>query len=254
MYQDFIYHALGYLLGKQYHGIKATVNVWAPNIAHKDDFSNSQIWVISDVPNHDLNVIEAGWMVYPGLFGDNSPRLFIYWTNDGFQKSGCYNLLCSGFVQTSNEISVGAAIAEISTYSNSQFNIDLMMYKDPETRNWWLSMDSHMIGYWPSALIRELADHATMIQFGGEVFDSQASGGHTSTQMGSGHFPGEGFGKASFIKNIELVDGETTSIPDLSDIILGAEKPSCYDVTSGYNGIWDNYIFFGGPGNNPQCP
>ncbi|XP_076893067.1 protein neprosin-like [Bidens hawaiensis] len=56
-------HALGCLLGKKYHGIKAIVNVWAPKIANKDDYSNAQIWVISNIPNHDVNVIEAGWMI-----------------------------------------------------------------------------------------------------------------------------------------------------------------------------------------------
>ncbi|KAI3816780.1 hypothetical protein L1987_16484 [Smallanthus sonchifolius] len=53
-------HALGYLWGREHYGIKAILNVWAPNVTNKDDFSLSQIWVISDIPNHDVNVIEAG--------------------------------------------------------------------------------------------------------------------------------------------------------------------------------------------------
>ncbi|XP_076892499.1 protein neprosin-like [Bidens hawaiensis] len=217
-------HALGCLLGKKYHGIKAIVNVWAPNIANKDDYSNSQIWVISRIPNHDVNVIEVGWMVYPGLFGDKSPRLFIYWTGDGY-KSG-YTICC---VQDSSK-------------------------RDLENGNWWLSMDGDQIGYWPSTLFTDLRDHATMIQFGGEVFDNGVTGQHTSTQMGSGHFPGEGFGKAAFISNIELIDGATTISPNLSDIVVVAEKANCYDVTSGYEGLFDHYVFFGGPGKSPKCP
>ena len=45
-----------------------------------------------------------------------------------------------------------------------------------------------------------------MVQFGGEIVNSRQSGSHTSTQMGSVHFASEGFGKASYFRNMQVVE------------------------------------------------
>ncbi|XP_028777886.1 uncharacterized protein LOC114734417, partial [Neltuma alba] len=39
---------------------KATMSVWQPAV-QKDEYSISQIWVISDADSKNLNTIEAGW-------------------------------------------------------------------------------------------------------------------------------------------------------------------------------------------------
>ncbi|KAF3953080.1 hypothetical protein CMV_021439 [Castanea mollissima] len=71
---------------------------------------------------------------------------------------------------------------------------------------------------------------------------------HTSTQMGSGHFPEEGFSRASYFKNLQIVDGSSIlRYPKKSFIV--AEKPNCYNVTN-----FVNYFYYGGPGRNPNCP
>ena len=100
--------------------------------------------------------------VSPELYGDNYPRFFTYWTvrsittffklfawiiyliswgkiiywienlekqTDAYQATGCYNLLCSGFVQTNNKIAIGAAISPRSSYNGRQFDIGLMIWK-----------------------------------------------------------------------------------------------------------------------------
>ena len=43
---------------------------------------------------------------------------------------------------------------------------------------------------------------------GGEVVHSTSDGTHTETQMGSGHFPSEGFGKAAFFKDIKYFNDQ----------------------------------------------
>ncbi|GAU21367.1 hypothetical protein TSUD_189540 [Trifolium subterraneum] len=63
----------------EFYGAKSNLNVWAPQVANMNEFSLAQIWVTSG-PFESVNTIEAGWQVNPGLFGDNLPRLFIYWT------------------------------------------------------------------------------------------------------------------------------------------------------------------------------
>ncbi|XP_075485464.1 protein neprosin-like [Primulina tabacum] len=247
-------HAVGYVTGEEYYGAKASLNVWAPRVANQYEFSLSQIWVISGSFGDDLNTIEAGWQVSPELYGDNYPRFFTYWTNDAYQATGCYNLLCSGFVQTNNRIAIGAAISPISSYNAGQFDISLLVWKDPKHGNWWLEFGNGiLVGYWPSFLFTHLREHASMIQFGGEVVNSRVSGQHTSTQMGSGHFAGEGFGKASYFRNLQVVDWDNSLIP-LSNLRVLADHPNCYDIRGGINRVWGNYFYYGGPGKNSRCP
>ncbi|KAK1408694.1 hypothetical protein QVD17_40685 [Tagetes erecta] len=247
-------HAVGYVSGEQYYGAKASINVWDPKVTDRFEFSLSQMWVISGSFGDDLNTIEAGWQVSPELYGDNYPRFFTYWTTDAYQATGCYNLLCSGFVQTNNKIAIGAAISPTSSYNGGQFDISLLIWKDPKHGNWWLEFGSGvLVGYWPANLFTHLRDHASMVQFGGEVVNSQASGSHTSTEMGSGHFSGEGFGKASYFRNMQVVDWDNSLIP-LSNLKVLADNPNCYDIRGGVNNVWGNYIYYGGPGKNPRCP
>ena len=154
-------HAVGYVAGDEYYGAKASINVWAPQVSTASEFSLSQIWVIAGSFGNDLNTIEAGWQVSPQLYGDNAPRFFTYWTvlnstfssaqllimhhlasiliecldcsdglqTDAYQTTGCYNLLCSGFIQTNSRIAMGAAISPTSAYNAGQFDISLLVWK-----------------------------------------------------------------------------------------------------------------------------
>ncbi|KAG8366086.1 hypothetical protein BUALT_Bualt17G0039300 [Buddleja alternifolia] len=246
-------HAVGYVTGEEYYGAKASLNVWAPTVENQYEFSLSQMWVIAGSFGDDLNTIEAGWQVSPELYGDNFPRFFTYWTSDAYQATGCYNLLCSGFVQTNNKIAIGAAISPTSSYNGGQFDISLLVWKDPKHGNWWLEFGNGiLVGYWPSFLFTHLRDHASMVQFGGEIVNSQSTGSHTSTQMGSGHFAGEGFAKASYFRNLQTVDWDNSLIP-LSNLRVLADHPNCYDIQGGINKVWGNYFYYGGPGKNSRC-
>ncbi|XP_066308985.1 protein neprosin-like [Miscanthus floridulus] len=247
-------HAVGYVAGDEYYGAKASINVWAPQVSTASEFSLSQIWVIAGSFGNDLNTIEAGWQVSPQLYGDNAPRFFTYWTTDAYQTTGCYNLLCSGFIQTNSRIAMGAAISPTSAYNAGQFDISLLVWKDPNHGNWWLEFGSgELVGYWPSLLFSHLASHASMVQFGGEVVNTRASGSHTATQMGSGHFAGEGFGRASYFRNLEVVDGDNSLVPLAAGFHVTADHPNCYDIQGGVNAVWGNYFYYGGPGRNVRC-
>ncbi|KAJ1256125.1 hypothetical protein BS78_K081100 [Paspalum vaginatum] len=247
-------HAVGYLNSEQYYGAKASVNVWSPRIGDPSEFSLSQIWVISGSFGNDLNTIEAGWQVSPELYGDSNPRFFTYWTTDAYQETGCYNHNCHGFVQTTNKIAIGAAITPESVYKGRQFDITLMLWKDPNHGHWWLELGPGLVvGYWPSYLFTHLARHANMVQFGGEVVNTWPSGSHTATQMGSGHFPSEGFDRAAYFRNLQVVDWDNNLIP-ASNLKLLADHPGCYDIQGGYNSYWGSFFYYGGPGSNVKCP
>ncbi|KAJ1413833.1 hypothetical protein SESBI_19327 [Sesbania bispinosa] len=249
-------HAIAYTgSSEEVYGAKATINVWDPSIQVVNEFSLSQIWILSgSFDGSDLNSIEAGWQVSPELYGDSRPRLFTYWTSDSYQATGCYNLLCAGFIQTNSRIAIGAAISPISSYDSNQYDITILIWKDPKVGNWWMSFgDNTLVGYWPAEIFTHLADKATMVEWGGEVVNTRANGQHTSTQMGSGHFADDGFGKASYFRNLEVVDTDN-SLSSVNNILTLAENTNCYDIKSSYNNKWGTYFYYGGPGNNPQCP
>ncbi|XP_031110917.1 uncharacterized protein LOC116015059 [Ipomoea triloba] len=247
-------HAIAYVEGERYYGAKATINVWEPQVQQPNEFSLSQLWILAGSFGEDLNSIEAGWQVSPDLYGDNNTRLFTYWTSDAYQATGCYNLLCSGFIQTNSEIAMGASISPVSDYQNSQYDINILIWKDPKGGNWWMQFgNDYVLGYWPSFLFSNLGDSASMIEWGGEVVNTEADGKHTSTKMGSGHFPEEGFGKAGYFRNIQVVDS-SNNLKSPKGLGTYTEQSNCYDVQTGSNGDWGHYFYFGGPGRNPNCP
>ena len=113
--------------------------------------------------------------------------------------------------------------------------------------------DDALVGYWPAELFNHLTDHATMVEWGGEVVNTRPDGLHTSTQMGSGHFAEDGFGKSSYFRNLEIVDSDNT-LTSAQDIQTLAENTNCYDIKSSHDSDWGQHFYYGGPGRNPQCP
>ncbi|XP_068651763.1 protein neprosin-like [Aristolochia californica] len=249
-------HAIVYLDDGKFYGAQADLNVWNPVLEDaKHEMSLGQIWLLSgQMRTSDLNSVEAGWTVLPSTFGDNQTRLFTFWTNDSY-NTGCYNLLCPGFVQTSTEVSLGGALGPVSTYEGDQYIMSLIIFKDPQSGNWWLTFQDRSVGYWPSSLFKGLADSATVIEWGGEIFNDNPNGMHTATQMGSGHFSGEGFKKASFFSNLQYVDGsDVLQHPHALNPFLKA--PKCYNIDIGKNKGTNmgSYFYYGGPGRSPDCP
>ncbi|KAF2568251.1 hypothetical protein F2Q68_00028319 [Brassica cretica] len=241
------------------YGAKATINVWDPAIEGKE-MSISQIWISSGkYKTDDLNTLEVGWQVLPTLYGDNKPRLFIFWTVSFFisfiafysdsYKNGCYNLRCSGFIQTSSSIVLGGAISPTSSFGGSQYEITILVWKDRIYGNWWLSLgpSNLLVGYWPKELFTTLADYATIAEWGGEILNLQNFSRHTKTQMGSGHFPKEGFGKSSYFRNLKFIDNNN-SLQPIQNIKKIVTNPESYNVKTEYTDEWKSHFFYGGPG------
>ncbi|KAJ1278944.1 hypothetical protein BS78_04G117400 [Paspalum vaginatum] len=219
-------HAVASTWQDKYYGTSTVINLWEPTLERPNDFSLAQLWITGgSYGGNDLNTIEAGWQVSQSMYGDKNTRLFIYWTSDAYQKTGCYNL-CPGFVQTNNQIAIGGSISPVSIYGGSQYDISILIWKDPQGGNWWLKVGGSILGYWPSSMFSYLADTASVIMWGGEVYSPDA--GQTSTQMGSGHFPEEGFGKSSYMKNIQVVDS-SNNLKSPNGVGLRTEQPNCYN-------------------------
>lgn len=104
------------------------------------------------------------------------------------------------------------------------------MRQVPREGVWWLEISDKILGYWPDYLFLSLPEYASEIQWGGEVLNSNKNGEHTSTQMSNGHFPQEGFGKASFFTDLQIIVEGNGNLKDLENIITFAPKPHCYNV------------------------
>ncbi|KAK4253609.1 hypothetical protein QN277_010261 [Acacia crassicarpa] len=188
------------------------------------------------------------------LYGDEKPRLFGYWTSDSYERTGCYNLLCSGFVQVSTAVVMGGTIQPLSADGGSQHVINLVIWKDSRSENWWLRFQNTNLGYWSPLMFDRLSESATITQWGGEVINKKTNGRHTTTEMGSGYFPRAGFGKASFFKDVSIVN-ENNNLVSPNHIKAFASKPKCYDIViNSYSVDWGSNFFYGGPGRNTYCP
>ncbi|KAK8581182.1 hypothetical protein V6N13_144223 [Hibiscus sabdariffa] len=236
-------------LGGNIFGASGRLNVWKP-ATFNDEFSLTQIWVVAG-RDTETNTVEAGWQVYTGT---NYTRSFIFWTSDGYQRTGCYNLECPGFVQTSNKLTLGGNIEPISQYGGDQFELSIYIHKDKQSGNWWLRILEIDVGYWPGSIFNKLSDRADYVSWGGEIVNSGSQGHHTSTEMGSGHFPSEGYRKASYIRNIRYVD-ESGAINDVDphNVVPSVTRPECYDLQMGNINDYGTHFFYGGPGFSDKC-
>lgn len=102
-------------------------------------------------------------------------------------------------------------------------------------------------------MFNSLGDGAIKVEWGGEIF-TQTSKTHTTTDMGSGHFAEEGFKKASYVRNIMIVDG-TNALREPQGLYSVADNRNCYNVVVGNGGTpFGTHFFYGGPGQNAMCP
>ncbi|MQL89464.1 hypothetical protein Taro_022032, partial [Colocasia esculenta] len=172
---------------------------------------------------------------------------------DGYETV-CYNLKCPGFVQTNKRTTLGTTLQPVSEYGGPQYAIDVEMFKDNRTGNWWVYLQGTEMGYWAKELLPSLEQGAEFVDFGGEVLNLRSSGQHTSTEMGSGHLPYEHFRKSSFFKNVQCLNREYTYQPPnfIRDL---SEKRDCYalEPSSDVSGPWGYFFYYGGAGRLGRC-
>ncbi|CAA7050571.1 unnamed protein product [Microthlaspi erraticum] len=178
-----------------FYGTQFVMNIWRPEVEVPNEFSLAQTRLWSG-GGSNLNTIEAGVQVYPAKYGDYNLRLFVYWTRDTYQTTGCYNNDCPGFVQRSRLITVGGSFSHVTQYDGAQYGLPMLIWKD--SGNWWLMIGEELVGYWPGSLFTSLRDRAVRVQWGGEIVNQMSGGRHTNTDMGSGHFADEWYKKASY--------------------------------------------------------
>jgi len=226
-------------------GGNSSLNLWRPhvNTSKGEVFSLSQQWYIGG-SGSGTQTAEVGWQNYPAQYGSQNSALFIYWTADNYNTTGCYNLTCAAFVQTSSTWHFGASFSHYSTLGGAQYEFSAQ-YK-LSGGNWWLFLGGTAVGYYPTSLYSggQLSHHAQVIEYG-----TEGVGTTVWPPEGSGQWPSRGFKYAAYQRDLFYVNLSSTSVWDS----LTADKPSpaCYSIagpsfssTSG----WGVYFYEGGPG------
>lgn len=230
-------------------GGESRVNIWQPaiNTGATQIFSLSQHWY-SGGSGSSLQTVECGWQVYPGKYGNANANLFIYWTADNYNKTGCYNLDCSAFVQTNPRWRLGGHLRPVSTTGGEQREIPFSFRLSKG--NWWLYLQDEVaidaVGYYPTSLFRggQLATNATDIDYGGETY------GTTSwSPMGSGAFAKEGYRKAAYQTNIRYYPPGSNNSKEAS-LTASQTSPSCYTIDVSNSTSRKEHFYFGGPGGS----
>ncbi|EEE57956.1 hypothetical protein OsJ_08686 [Oryza sativa Japonica Group] len=232
------------------YGSQASINVYEPKVK-QDSNDLSASWIqIGSVPKVGKGVgIGAGSCVYPSFSGDSFARFHISWDNEELKKN-CIDHNCPGFVQVSRSVGLGGRVHPISVYNGPQYVIDVLIFKDPKTKNWWLAYGSNNtpIGYWPSSQFSSMKDKCNFAFWGGYVQGPTASS--DPPQIGSGHFASEGFGKAAFVRNIQAIEDENNKLvtPSIRSAHPRDDNPKLYTYDD--YGLNDDsmHVYYGGPG------
>jgi hypothetical protein len=222
------------------------LNVWDPSVIGPDQvFSLAQHWYAAESPS-GVQTVEVGWQVFPQKYGNSNPCLFIYWTADGYQNTGCYNLDCHAFIQTNPHWAFGAALSPVSVSGGTQYELEVsyLLYQN----NWWLYLGgtdaASAVGYYPASLFNggPLATAATDVDYGGETVASV-----NWPPMGSGAFAAAGWQQAAYQRDIYYFP--TTGGAQFVNLIPAQPSPHSYTInTFSAAAPWNSYFYFGGSG------
>lgn len=237
-------------------GGQSTLNIWGPYTEKASEFSLSQI-AVARGSGDNRETVEVGWQKYRDLYGDYRPRLFIYFTPDNYGSGGCYNLTCSGFVQVNHSVYIGGGFTNISSHSHpsTAWEFTIRWQRHSETGDWWLKYGDTWVGYYPAELFDNngLRPRASRVSFYGEIIDDTKGTRHTRTDMGSGHFPDDGFAYAAYQRRVRTIT--TSNVWNIRPVLsLSRTDADCYDIIQhNSSGSWERYFYFGGPGYNNHC-
>ncbi|XP_042510903.1 uncharacterized protein LOC122086234 isoform X2 [Macadamia integrifolia] len=227
-------HFAGYQLkdeGLKYHGGSMGMNIVSPSVNSDNQYSAGVMYA-----QGGLNHVQVEWHVNPKLYGDRKPHFFGHWTVDGSQKTGCFNALCSGFVQVNHDLPIGMAFPKISTYGGETVDLPVFLFQEKNSKNWWVAAgyNNTNIGYWPRELFNSITESAPIVGWRGEVY---APPGEQSPEMGNGHYPrrpffGRGYPnprKTAYFRTVRVYGEDNIgrgpnddSLQDLTDVKLNS--------------------------------
>ncbi|WJX59528.1 hypothetical protein P8452_44838 [Trifolium repens] len=229
--------------GGPYYGVNGTTSVWNPVVVRGQE-SAGRLFVQNG--NGDgTNKIVVGWHAFPQIYNNSTEtHLYTYWMSG---RNGCYNILCSGFVQTAQMYFVGSRIRPISVYRGTMAELPISLVQDPASKNWWLSIAFKNIGYFPARLFSNLKA-ADQVGWGGLTVTPSGN----SPAMGTGVFPNGDFGKACYFRHVAYQTVSRRFIgPATSLAATFNDCPNCYNVK--YYGDWRGQVGYSLQFGGPNC-
>jgi hypothetical protein len=247
-------------------GGEGAINLWNPYVEWSDEFSLGQIAIAHLVFNVSIkkwqvrHTVEAGWQVCKDFYGDWQPHLFVYYTTNGYASDGDniggYNQDVDGWVQVSNTQYPTGRLSPISTLGGLQsvLRLKYQLFNG----NWWLRVGNEWIGYYPAMLFGTtgLRTRADSIAFYGEITNSKRDAPKmTQTDMGSGHWPYEGWQKCAYMRSL-FVQVDTAGGLTAYKGVASDTNSNCYHIESHFDSTssWQSYCWWGGSGRNGGCP
>ncbi|KQJ92458.1 hypothetical protein BRADI_4g43811v3 [Brachypodium distachyon] len=230
------------------YGSRVSINVYEPKVKEKtEDLSASWVLMLNKENASRMESVGVGSVVWPAFSGDNFARLHINW-RDNTRDALCYDHRCPGFVHVNSRIGLGSKIQPVSVYNGPQHFIDVLLFKDPNTKNWWFLLGGAPVGYWPSSIFTHLKDKVTEAAWGGQVYGPTVQSNFP--EMGSGHFAWEGFGKAAYVSNIKIVrENNKYYTPDTDSTFVRSTRPCCYAIDNYGQDEGGMHLYYGGPGD-----
>ena len=233
--------AIAYQLVPNY-GAFTTLSLYSPFVdtGLGQVFSSSYLLVEGLALN--IQGAQIGVMNFPAHFGSQNSVLFTSWTADGYQQTGCFNLDCGAFVQTSNITALGAPFPNYSTDGGVQVEAALGTYFSGG--NWWMYVNGDWVGYYPGSIYNggQLSQFANLFALGGVTL-----GGASYPPMGSGEFAAAEYPHAAYHRLISYIDtAYNGQYPSLGGI---ETSHNCYTFSGiKSDNISGIFFFFGGPG------
>jgi hypothetical protein len=240
------------------YGGEGNVNIWSPYIEWSDEMTLGQLALHRGM-GFGFQTVEAGWQKLPNLYGDWKTHLFVFYTSNGYSVQGDnlggYNQDVDGWVQVSSTIFPGSLLS-VSSYLGPQYVVNLKYQLSGG--NWWLRVNGSWIGYYPATLFQffGLSSQAAGLDWYGEIADSADHVGTSSTDMGSGRFPWEGWQKAAYMNQLSIQSLSNGTLAKYTPGTVWATNSACYGIDPHFNNTssWGPYFFWGGTGKNNLCP
>ncbi|OLB82546.1 MAG: hypothetical protein AUI14_00430 [Actinobacteria bacterium 13_2_20CM_2_71_6] len=190
-------------------GSSANVTIAKPFLDTADFHTLAEIAVQSA---DGSQIVEVGWIVDRGQFGDANPHLFVFHWIDGVPT--CYN--GCGFVSDSTTLTAGQTLPVSSTRKKFEIRHRLGA--------WYIGYNGSWFGHFPDSEWGGRYTQAGLIQWFGEVAANSAA---PCTDMGNGKF-------ASSTSAAQFTSIAFTSGPAVN-ITVNQSNPAYYSIVKASN-------------------
>ncbi|KAK9265591.1 hypothetical protein L1049_012602 [Liquidambar formosana] len=209
---------------KKFYGGQMRASLYNPSVAN-NQYSSSQMKI-----RNGPDSIQVGWTVSQ-LAGDHCLCSFLYYAfyfvYKQNAKTQCFNELCIGFLLVNPGIPLDTVFEPTSTRGGPIYDWKFTVYQDHQG-NWALQFGSNdtLVGFWPVELFTGLANPASSVEWGGELYSPP---GQPGPQMGSGFVPIEDTRYDAFCRQISTFN-ENRQAVDAVDTESFAEGTGNYVV------------------------